>query len=384
MNEKQSIFQKIKEQLSLSNKYFYWSTFVFLIAILTSINNYYFYSHVDRSSKRDVRQLKIILEEQIQYCKKKAIEVDECNELLKLTIINFGKYAFYNDKLIINGEIIPKEKEMDDKVVKSDINISLLQNNKYEGYEYHSGVIFDKYLYLHSIFRSMTFSITDIMNITYNDGLKKALESFDISYFYRSRPVLGFAIFTYLILWFSRRRTFKLEEQRKSDLEEFDRQIEIATQNQVDILTKQNKLEEEYKSVCEQFKQYESFVKFAFEDISIDELLERNRKILGNIFRRVAEKIVYSIYENNIGQKIQKKDNLDSCLKEIKSLNILSKQGINSLYSVKNFGNYNSHYSKDGNETSFVKTIVIAKDLIEIIEEYLSLESKSKNLHNVK
>ena len=88
---------------------------------------------------------------------------------------------------------------------------------------------------------------------------------FAILYFYRSSPDLGLAIFTYLILWFSRRRTFKLEEQRKSDLEEFDRQIEIATQNQVDILTKQNKLEEEYKSVCEQFKQYESFVKFAFE-----------------------------------------------------------------------------------------------------------------------
>ena len=103
MNNEQSIFKKIKEQLSLRNRYFYWSIFVFLIAILTGINNYYFYSHVDRSSERDVRQLKIILEEQIQYCKKNGMKVDECNNLLELTIINFGKNAYYNDKLTINN-----------------------------------------------------------------------------------------------------------------------------------------------------------------------------------------------------------------------------------------------------------------------------------------
>ena len=42
MNNEQSIFKKMKEQLSLSNKYFYWSTFIFLIGILTLTNNYYF------------------------------------------------------------------------------------------------------------------------------------------------------------------------------------------------------------------------------------------------------------------------------------------------------------------------------------------------------
>ena len=183
---------------------------------------------------------------------------------------------------------------------------------------------------------------------------------------------------SYLILWLSRKR---LEEQRKKE-DEFDRQIEEATQNQVDILTKQNKLEEEYKSVCEQFKQYESFVKFAFEDTSIDELLEKNRRILGNMFRLVAEKIVYSIYENEIRPIIKKRDTLDSCLQEIKPLNLLSIQAINALYAVKNFGNDSSHYTKDGNETSFVKTIVIAKDLIDVIEEYLSLESKFEKISN--
>ena len=54
---------------TLTNKYFYWSIFIVLIGILTLTNNYYFYSHVERSSGRDAEQLNLILESQINYCK---------------------------------------------------------------------------------------------------------------------------------------------------------------------------------------------------------------------------------------------------------------------------------------------------------------------------
>lgn len=450
---KQSIFQKIKEQLSLRNRYFYWSTFIFLIAILTWINNYGFYSHVERTSVRTVVQFeKSILEIIDNYPNQNKEEIQQL--IIKLAS-RWQPFAYYNngvELVLLDGtkKIIEDTKNWDNSTSsKFIIDINKLINKEEGGFFVESltshSQLFD------SIINSMTFSIKDIYNDIFkekkspidgkvfvkyrervNDGIiiiknqntdierkylliknndnevkeiklspyeeilvkdgsiiskdqlisqgsiHTAIYNIQNIYWYRSRITIGFAIFTYLILWLSRKR---LEEQRKKE-DEFDRQIDEATQKQVDILTKQNKLEEEYKSVCEQFKQYESFVKFAFEDTSIDELLEKNRRILGNMFRLVAEKIVYSIYENEIRPIIKKRDTLDSCLQEIKPLNLLSIQAINALYAVKNFGNDSSHYTKDSNETSFVKTIVIAKDLIDVIEEYLSLESKFENVSN--
>lgn len=357
MNNEQSTFQKVKEQFSLRNRYFYWSTFVFLITILTGINNYYFYSHVDKSSKRDVRQLKIILEEQIQYCRKNGMRVDECNELLELTIINFGKNAYYNDKLTINGKIIPKEREYNDKVVISNININLFQNNKYEGYEYNSEIIFDKYLYLDSIFRSMTFSIKDIMNITYNDGLKKALESFDISYFYRSRPVIGFAIFAYLILWLSRKRTYKLEElQEKEDSkikeifqEDLKNNIEIKNTNII-----QNK-----------FTQYDAILNPPINTLNFENLFD-DLDTIGTKFRKVTEKIIFKVYEEQIGKKPLKMS-LSNAVYELHEKGILSDTARNYISIVRVYGNISSHYSDS--TICREEAIAIASSLLNVIDE---------------
>lgn len=447
------ISTKIKEQLSLRNKYFYWSTFILLIAILTWINNYGFYSHVERTSVRTAIQFeKSVLEIIDNYPNQNKEEIQQL--IIKLAS-KWQHFAYYNNGveiILLNNEIkkIKDTKNWDNTTSsKFIIDINKLINKEEGGFFVESLTSHSQIL--DSIINSMTFSIKDIYNDIFqkrkspvdgkiyiknkesvNDGIiviknqdldieKKyllivdkdnkfnainlspyeeilvkegsiiskdqlisqgsihtAIYNIQNIYWYRSRITIGFAIFTYLILWLSRKR---LEEQRKKE-DEFDKQIEEATQTQVDILTKQNKLEEEYKSVCEQFKQYESFVKFAFEDTSIDELLEKNRRILGNMFRLVAEKIVYSIYENEIRPIIKKRDTLDSCLQEIKPLNLLSNQAINALYAVKNFGNDSSHYTRDVNQTSFVKTIVIAKDLIDVIEEYLSLELNFENIPN--
>lgn len=227
-----------------------------------------------------------------------------------------------------------------------------------------------------------------------------ALDNLQNIYWLRSRPFIGFTIFTVLILFIFRKRTeqlqkIHLEEKEKieadaraeeliriAEIERLEAEIERKTQEQAEMLQRQNQLKEEAERVCAQFNQYQDFVKFAFENTPIDELLDKNRRILGNIFRLVAEKIVYSIYENEIRPVVKKRDNLDSCLQEIKPLNLLSGQAINALYAVKNFGNDNSHYSRDADRTSLAKTIVIASDLIYIIKEYLKLENNLNNSQN--
>lgn len=65
---------------------------------------------------------------------------------------------------------------------------------------------------------------------------------------------------------------------------------------------------------------------------------------------------------------------MDSCLQEIKPLNLLSGQAINALYAVKNFAMIIHIIQEMWDRTSLAKTIVIASDLIYIIKEYLKLE----------
>lgn len=105
MINEQSIFKKIKEQLSLRNKYFYWSTFILLIAILTWINNYGFYSHVERTSVRTVVQFeKSVLEIIDNYPKQNKEEIQQL--IIKLAS-RWQHFSYYNsgiELILLNNE----------------------------------------------------------------------------------------------------------------------------------------------------------------------------------------------------------------------------------------------------------------------------------------
>jgi hypothetical protein len=294
MNNGQSIFKKIKEQLSLRNRYFYWSTFIFLIAILTWINNYGFYSHVERTSVRTAIQFeKSVLEIMANYPNQNKEEIQQL--IIKLAS-KWQHFAYYNNGveiILLNNEIkkIKDTKNWDNTTSsKFVIDINKLINKEEGGFFVESLTSHSQIL--DSIINSMTFSIKDIYNDIFqkrkssvdgkiyiknkesvNDGIiviknqdtdieRKCLliedknnKSKEINlspyeeilvkdgsiilkdqlisqgsihtaiyniqniYWYRSRITIGFAIFTYLILWISRKRTYKLEElQEKEDL----------------------------------------------------------------------------------------------------------------------------------------------------------------------
>lgn len=470
-------------RLDLSNKLVYFFCSFLLIFILTFINNYYFYSHVLRTSERVGVQLEKMLVEYVKTnLNKNPLELQK--DLIEL-IKSWSSYSYYNKELTVvdldNQDIILIKPDKWDYAASTSIKIDINKLIKNES----NAFILNSQTYIGEIIitvvKSMSFSITDIYDdITKNvyskidgqiilvedakknlyDGLininsklfeeikgaknivvlnqkdsKKekyfipaynklnvkegslvqngdplaegtiftAIENFQNIYWLRSRPFVGFTIFTFLILFLFNKRIKLLrsieeklkeeklrleedkikaieevEEAKRVAVEELEIQINIAIEEKEELLKKQNKLESEYKLVVSQFKQYDCFVKFAFKETSIDELLEKNRVILGNMFRLIAEKIVYSIFEKNIRIIDKSKDSLDSCLKEIRPLQILSKESINALFAVKNFGNENSHYTNDEREVSLSKTIVIAKELADVIEEYFSLDLQEK------
>lgn len=459
-------------RLDLSNKFIYLFCSFLLIFILTFINNYYFYSHVSRTSERVGIQLEKIL---IEYTKnninKEPLELQK--NLIEL-IKSWSSFSYYNKSLTIvdinNQDIILIKPDKWDYAASTSIKVDI---NKLINKEPNTFILnsqTDIWEIIYTVIKSMSFSVTDIyddvtknvyskidgqiilvedakknlydglininkksfedikgaknivvlnqkdlkkekyfipaynnLNVKEGDFIKNdeilaegtvftAIENFKNIYWLRSRPFVGFTIFTFLILFLFNKRIkllrrieeqlreekLKIEEANKKAIEELEEQINKAILEKEELLQKQNKLESEYKLVVTQFKQYDGFVKFAFKETSIDELLEKNRVILGNMFRLIAEKIVYSIFEKNIRIMDKSRDSLDSCLKEIRSLQILSKGSINALFAIKNFGNENSHYSTDEREISLSKTIVIAKELVDVIEEYFSLNFKEE------
>jgi hypothetical protein len=357
---------------TLTNKYFYWSIFIVLIGILTLTNNYYFYSHVERSSGRDAEQLNLILESQINYCKINNFEVNSCNDLLMNTINSFSKKAYYNDTIVIDGQALQKV-SLPDAVIKSDVKIDLFKDNTYENYKYIYTVNFDIYKYIFSVVNSMTFSITDIINISYHESIKKALEKFNSSYWYRSRPVIVFAIFTYLILWFSRKRTYKLSElQEKEDQrlkEEFEQDILTIG------LDKRNELSYQVK---QKIIQYNSIINPPINYLNIEDIFEKELDTIGTKFRKVTEKIIFEVYRNKIGE-LPYRINLSQAVEELYRKQFLSDASKNYLNIVRIYGNISSHYSSNS-EITKEEAISIASALMYVVEEIYEKNLLNKNI----
>lgn len=444
-------------KFNLSNKIIFFLILFFLVFILTFINNYYFYSHVERTSIRNGVQLEKTLVTYINNNLKKDKNFMN-NDLLSF-IKTWSNYSYYNKSLKIidlNNKIhMVKKPDAWDYTSYTflEINLKELLEKKKNSFIVTSEIDF-KQVFI-SVIKSMTFSIEDLYNdfteitkskmdgqvIKVEDKKKKkydgiiningniykdikgaknivilnqntfekeeyfvhafnnlkvtegmyikkgeiiaegtiysVLNNFVSSYWYRSRPFVGFTIFGFLLIFLFLKRAKSLEEKHlqevkviEDELVNLEEEVLKNIKEKEELLTTQNRIKEEYDSVCSKFKEYEDFVKFAFVDVTIDEMLEKNTRVLGTMFRLIAEKIVFSIYELNVGD-IHRNPNLDKCLGSIKDIGILSKESINSLYAVKQFGNQSSHYTKGTGDVSLAKTIIIAKDLVNVIDEFL-------------
>ena len=352
---------KIREKISLTNKYFYWFIFIILIMILTGINNLYFYKHVERTAYRDTTQLKELLQLQIKLCIQNNISINECNDNLIQNTAVFANTAYYNLKTEIrdfNNKIIWEKPEKDwDRVSHSEIIITLPHKNDFSDFKYQGKANFDIPLFIGSVFKSMTFSVTDFYKVTYDLGMKEAINNFNTIYWYRSRPAIGFAIFTYLILWISRKRTYKLEELQEKE----DSKIKETFQEDL-----KNKLDIQNTSIIKnKIAKYDAILNPPINTFKFENLFD-DLDTIGTKFRKVAEKIIFKVYEDQIGKKTLKMS-LATAVYELHEKGILSDTAKNYISIVRVYGNISSHYS----DTKICKeeAIAIASSLLNVIDE---------------
>ena len=149
----------------LTNKYFFIGFIIFLVGILTAINNYYFYGHVKRSSERNAYQLKSILKSEIEFCRNNRISGKRYRKHIETIVKQFSQKAYYNNALILKHEtrgILWEKPTFDwDHVVASNIEIVIPKLKSNDSMFYRVKVGFNFPAYLNSILRSMTFSIFD-------------------------------------------------------------------------------------------------------------------------------------------------------------------------------------------------------------------------------
>ena len=200
----------------ITNKYFFISAVILLLTILTAINNYYFYTHIERSLNRNNQQLTNLLETEIEFCRKNRISEKRYKEKIINTLKIFSKYNYYNDNLFLKGykrrgnkiQVIWKKDKKDwDKVSLSNINITIPKIKSKDSLIFNSTIIFNNTLYFNSIIKSMTFSIFEwIPKLIRGETLHWK------TYLYRSRPAVGFLIFTLILLLIVKKREERILE----------------------------------------------------------------------------------------------------------------------------------------------------------------------------
>lgn len=360
--------------MNFANKYIFWLTWIFLISILTGINNYYFYSHAQRSSGRDADQLKLLLENEKTRCKINNLDKQTCQSNILSTIETFSEKAYYNRTLNVfdkDGNLLWKKTDKSmpkDITAGSDISIVLDDGNV----KYKSSTYMDIPAFMMSIVNSMTFSCIDIAKITYESGFKNALEKFDNMYWYRSRPAIGFAVFSFLILWAYRKREKQLIElqlKKEQELIESFKQQSLTTSNIVSD-----------EDLYRKFVQFEHIINPPINTILFREIIAVDTGGMGNKFRQTLEKIFFKILKTKLNMKAK---DLSEAIYFLHTQELISEKAKNYSNLIRVYGNIDSHYSED-TEISQDEIKLLAFRLMSVIEEVVennlfSIEDAMKN-----
>lgn len=155
----------------LTKKRYFISTIILIVIVLTAINNFYFYVHVEKTLKRNAYQLEDILKDEISFCRKNRISEKRYVKHIFIIMEDFWENGYYVDKISLRHEtkgeiLLDMQHENWDKVVGSSIDIIIPKLKTEYPLYFQISVKYDYIMYLYSIVRSMTFSLSDyVINI---------------------------------------------------------------------------------------------------------------------------------------------------------------------------------------------------------------------------
>lgn len=341
--------------------------------ILTGINNFYFYEFVEEKSKENSEQLQLLIKSEPK-CFDNVTNNKMCEEALIKTIGAFSNKAFYNHSLILkdrNGSIIWEKIWNKKAVAGSDINIQIADSSVLTTFTTY----FDYPTFLLSVVRSMTFSVTDIAPIVYNKGIKEAIHEFQAhNMFKRTRPTIGFAIFSFVLLWLYRKREsqlIELQQQKEQEMiDDFKHQLKM-------IESKVNEEELFFK-----FTQYDYILNPPINTLTFKDILFADTNGIGNKFRKVLEKLYLKIVRNRL--KVEPRD-LKEAIYILYNEKIISSKSQMYATLIRLYGNMDSHYNENmviTEEEIKVLAFRLISIIDEVVENDLLIDSTAERKNN--
>lgn len=361
----------------LSNKYVFIGLIIFSITVLTTINNYYFYDYVSVTNNRNVRKIKIMVDEKLSLCANNDISIVACTDNIISTFKDIqDQHAYaYMDKIIIrdsSNKIIWKQtKYKDSNVSTISVDIKLpdlitATKSTYKTVKQWSNL--DLYL---SVYRSMTFSLTETIDKWVHEGKSEAIHHLTSKAWYRSRPSLGYAIFTILLFLLYRRRELSItKEMQKHEQEIVKAEKERIKQKHLHMSKDEiiKELEDKVDDIGKKIQEHDKIINPPMNTLKYDQFLELDPESVIFKCRKVAEKLVITIYNENV--HVDKKLTLHKRVEQLSKNKIFDSKIVSYINSIKAFGNISAHPNVE-NPVEFTRedAVMVSNTLIRLIEE---------------
>lgn len=369
----------------LSNKWIFTLLLILSITVLTLINNYYFYAHVARENDRGAERIKILVNRTLALCKENNIDSSSCNKTLIETIDDVSKYYYYTTETVVKdstgNNLWEKERNEHDKVSVLNIEILLpdLATSTTATFS-----IQDKWSNSNivlSVFRSMTFSITQLIEIYNSNGIERAWKHFTSVAWYRSRPTIGFTLFTFILLWLYRNREkdqIKEQEEKDAKLKNTFKKNTLLEAEKNVLAAEKEKLEAKYNKIYTKLQKYDYIINPPINTLNFNDLISIDTSGIGNKFRKTIEKLILPIYQYQFNEKAK---NLSEATWKLVDKNILSQEAQNYINIIRIYGNMDSHYNEQDN-ISKDEVLALANYVILIVEEIVQKDLLNVHINN--
>lgn len=368
---------KNNTKIWLSNKYVFVGLIILSIGILTTINNYYFYEYISVTNNRNVKKIEIMLDEKLALCADNNVSISACTNNIVSTFnkIQERRAYAYTDKIIIKdsrGNFIWKKAEYKhDRVATLSLDVqlpNLIDNHK-------ANIKIDQQwsnsALMISVYRSMTFSLHKVIDKWRDKGNVEAIKYFRTTAWFRSRPALGYTIFTIFLFLLYRKRELSLTKEMQKHEEEIVKVERERLSYEHMNKTKDEIIKElgaKVENIGLKIQEHDKVINPPLNTLKYDQFLELDPESVIFKCRKVAEKLVIKVYNEKINS--DDRITLHKRMERLSKDKIFDSKIVGYINSIKAFGNISAHPNIE-NPVEFTRedAVMVSNTLIRLIEE---------------
>jgi hypothetical protein len=346
---------------------------LFLSIVMTvTINNYFFYKHLDKDLKRDILLHANIVHHTLNHCKQSQISLKSCQLYLKTTLIqrptHYGVNIVMKKSLVDIYEINNRKNSLQhtDVVKLSDItkNKDLTYNELFD-IEIEIFKANSPNLVL-GVMKSLTFSIFDWMPLLVNKKYKEALLFIQYVAIPRSWPALLLSIllaFIYILI----SKDLKLTQLKHEEaLKHKDKALYEEQKNDVVSLSLEN--------LIEKIQPYTHLTKEIINIETINYLIQHEPDTIILKCRKVSEMVA----KNLVFNKISYNGSFFETINNLYQHKDIGNEAYSYFHTIRVFGNLAAHSVDKSEELTVNHAFLVLNTMVLLLDELQRLNLLTK------